>query len=202
MFENNSKMPKFFVYMQAAIAVLIFVGMFFSSKLVASIYFIGVILSVLLLLLDKKYKKILTNYKLTFLLFDITNLIAIISILYYEFNNKSRLLYAFLVGLIVVEGIHVLVDIFVIDNKNLTKQANLFVDTFKIASMICILTYFFNVSELFFALDALIFEVAILVLKLYINSVPIEPVQEQKNTKKDEHDVEEIIHSTDDGEVE
>ena len=77
MFEKNSKIPKFFVYMMGAISILIFVGMFFSPKLVAGIYFIGVILSVLLLLLDKKYDKLHSNYQLTYLLFDITNLIAV-----------------------------------------------------------------------------------------------------------------------------
>ena len=63
--------------------------------------------------------------------------------------------------------------------------------------MICVLTYFYKVSILFFAIDALIFECANLFIKFYIN-------KEVKVDKKPEKvNIEEIIQSNDEeGEIE
>ena len=96
MFESNSKFPKFYVYMMLLSAILAFVGMFFSVKIVSAIYFIAIILSLVLYILDKKYGTLLTNYKLTYMLFELVNLIAVISIVYYEFLNHSEVLNLFL----------------------------------------------------------------------------------------------------------
>ena len=150
MFESNFKFPKFFIYMQLALSLIIFVGMFFSIKLVAGTYFVAILITAVFLILDKKYGSILTNYKLTFLLFDIVNLIAIIAITYYEFVNHSTVLNVFLFILIAIETVSACIDIFVIKNKNVSSRENILVDVVKLSSMICILTYFFNVSDLFF----------------------------------------------------
>ena len=80
MFESTSKFPKFYLYMQLFIAITIFIGMFFSLTLVSVVYFVALLLSAVVLMLDKKYGTILTNYKLTYFLFDIINLIAVIAI--------------------------------------------------------------------------------------------------------------------------
>ena len=201
MFESNFKFPKFFIYMQLALSLIIFVGMFFSIKLVAGTYFVAILITAVFLILDKKYGSILTNYKLTFLLFDIVNLIAIIAITYYEFVNHSTVLNVFLFILIAIETVSACIDIFVIKNKNVSSRENILVDVVKLSSMICILTYFFNVSDLFFAIDALIFEVASFVLKLYVNKSQVEPKSKELTPEKS---LEQRIHSAgvNEGEVE
>lgn len=193
MFESNSKFPKFYVYMMLLSAILAFVGMFFSVKIVSAIYFVVIILSLVLYILDKKYGTLLTNYKLTFALFELVNLIAVISIVYYEFSNHSEVLNLFLILLIVIEVLMLIIDIFVIKNKNLTKKENLTIDFFKLCSMVCILTYFFNVSKLYFSIFAFVFEAIVLVFKVYCN---LEDKPTEEETKKEEDIIEDVIHSS------
>ena len=102
-------------------------------------------------------------------MFELVNLIAVVSVVYYEFANHSEILNLFLFLLIVIEVLMIVIDIFVIKNKNLTKRENLTIDFFKLCSMICILTYFFNVSELYFSIFAFVFESIVLVFKVYCN---------------------------------
>ena len=101
MFDTTSKFPKIFVYMLASIAIIIFIGMFFSLKFVSAMYFIALLISFVVLILDRKYGTILTNYKLTFFLFDLINLMSVIAIIYYEFTKHTLVLNIFLIALIV-----------------------------------------------------------------------------------------------------
>ena len=196
MFETNSKFPKFFVLMMLLSAIIAFVGMFFSIKIVSAVYFIVIILSLVLYMLDRKYGPLLTNYKQTFSLFELVNLIAIISIIYYEFSNHAQILNVFLMLLVIVEVILLLVDLFVIKNKNITKRENLIIDLITLCSMISLMTYFFNVSELYFAIFAFVFESINLVVKIWFNHGGKEVVHETKQ----EEAIEDVIHSnTDEG---
>lgn len=193
MFESNSKFPKIFVYMMSILAVVIFVGMFFGVVFVGIPYFIAMLICAIILLLDKKYGTILTNYKLTYLLFEIINLIAVISVVYHEYSNHSETLNLFLFLLIAVEVLMAVIDIFLLKNKNLNKSKNLLIDFLKLCSMICVITYFFNVSKLYFAIFAFVFEamnIAIKVATVYDNKKPVEE-------KKQEQSLEDIIHSSD-----
>lgn len=193
MFESNSKFPKIFVYMMSILAVVIFIGMFFGVVFVGIPYFIAMLICAIILLLDKKYGTILTNYKLTYLLFEIINLIAVISVVYHEYSNHSETLNLFLFLLIAVEVLMVVIDIFLLKNKNLNKSKNLLIDFLKLCSMICVITYFFNVSKLYFAIFAFVFEamnIAIKVATVYDNKKPVEE-------KKQEQSLEDIIHSSD-----
>lgn len=198
--EKNFRFPQFFNYLLVTLSVIIFAGMFFSVKIVGGVYFIAILLSVVFAILDKKYGKFLSNYKVTFFLFDLINLISVIAILYYEYSRHEMILNVFLILLIVIEVLMMIIDFFLIKNKNLSKNESFIVNVVKIASMICILTYFYKVSILFFAIDALFFEVASLILKIYVNKVekneeinePVEPKVEDiiQSAGKDEGDVE------------
>ena len=198
--EKNFRFPQFFNYLLVTLSVIIFAGMFFSVKIVGGVYFIAILLSVVFAILDKKYGKFLSNYKVTFFLFDLINLISVIAILYYEYSRHEMILNVFLILLIVIEVLMMIIDFFLIKNKNLSKNESFIVNVVKIASMICILTYFYKVSILFFAIDALFFEVASLVLKIYVNKAekneeinePVEPKVEDiiQSAGKDEGYVE------------
>ena len=85
------------------------------------------------------------------------------------------------------------VDIFVLKNKYLSKTENLIIDFVKLCSMVCLITYFFHVSKLYFAIFAFVFEVvnvAVKVLSYFENKskANIIVVQEEK--------IEDIIHSS------
>lgn len=197
MFESTSKFPKFFVYILLLLAVMIFAGMFFSFDFVTAIYFITLIVSCVALILDKKYGTILTNYKLMFFLFDMINLIAVIAIIYYEWTKHTLLLNILLICLIAINIALMAIDMFLISNKNLTKNENLAVDIVKFGSMVCVLTYFFKVSILFYAIDALIFEISNLALKIYVNYNGRKPqTQEDEDTVEDK--IVSIIRSSSD----
>lgn len=202
MFENNSKFPKFFIYMLCALSIIMLIAMFFSSTIVAYTFFVGVIVCAIFMVLDRKYGSIFSNYKLTFFLFDLIALIAIISVVYYEISDAGIILNMLLAVLIGVQALMMIVDLFIIKNKNVSKNESLIVDTIKLCSMICILTYFFNVSKLFFAIDALAFEIAGFCIKLYINREKKEQVEEP--AQKQETEIEKRIHSAgeNEGEIE
>lgn len=200
MFESNSKFPKIFVYMMAVLAAIIFVGMFFGVVFVGIPYFIAMLICVIILLLDKKYGTILTNYKMTYFLFELINLIAVISVVYYEFSRHSETLNLFLFLLIAVEVLLALIDIFLLNNKNLNKSKNLLIDFLKLCSMICIITYFFGVSKLYFAIFAFVFEsmnIAVKAAAYFDNKHKI-----KENEPRNEETIEDIIHSGDNGDGE
>lgn len=199
MFESTSKFPKFYLYMQLSIVITIFIGMFFSLTLVSVMFFVALLLSAVVLMLDKKYGTILTNYKLTYFLFDLINLIAVIAIVYYENRSNTRELNIFLIALIVANVVLMLADIFLVKNKNLTKAENLFIDVVKLCSMICLLTYFFKVSILFYAIFSFAFEIINLVLKICVNRVNISPRVETKE-EKEKNIIVSLIRSTGDEE--
>lgn len=205
MFESNSKFPKIFVYMMSLLAVIMFIGMFFGVVFVGSPYFIAMLICAVILILDRRYGSILTNYKLTYLLFEIVNLIAVISVVYYEYSKHTEMLNIFLILLIAIEVVMAIIDIFLLKNKNLTKIKNVIIDFIKLCSMICIMTYFFNVSKLYFAIFAFVFESMNLAVKIstYFENLgkkqKSEP--ETENQEKTEK-IEDIIHSNSEGDGE
>ena len=144
MFETNSKFPRIFVYMMSVLASIMFVGIFFGVKLVGGAYFIALLICGIIFILDKKYGSILTNYKVTYLLFELVNLIAVLSVIVYEYSSHTETLNVFLILLVVIELVMGIIDIFLIKNKQLTKTKNLIIDFIKLCSMVCIITYFFN----------------------------------------------------------
>lgn len=169
MFENNSKFPRFFIYVLLVLAVTTFVGMFFSIKFVGSAYFITLLVCIVFAIIDKANKSTISNYKLTFFLYELINLIAVIAIIYYEHTTYFSALNVFLSLLIGIEVVHMVVDVFVVKNQNISKREGLLIDLVKIGSMICITTYFYKVSILWFAICAFAFEVGTLTLKLVCN---------------------------------
>ena len=128
-------------------------------------------------------------------------MIAVIAIIYYEFFKDTFILNLFLIELIIVEAFLFAVDILVVKNKNISKEGCFFVNVVKLGSMICILTYFYKVSTLWFAIDALIFEIASIVLKIYFNSVKFGKINKIETEKESEIvKIETRIHSADESE--
>lgn len=201
MFESNSKFPRIFVYIMSFLAAIIFVGMFFDVKFVGAPYFIAMIICAVIFLLDRKFATLLTNYKLTYFLFELVNLMAVISVVYYEYENLDKNLELFLILLLVVEVLMAVIDIFLLKNKDLSRTKNLIIDFIKLCSMICILTYFFGVSKLYFAIFALIFEGMNVALKVSTYFESLNKKEKNVETKKEEK-LEDIIHSNNEGDGE
>lgn len=200
---HKSKFSSFFVCMLIPMALLMFVSMFFSVKIVGGIYFATLILAVVYLILNKKYGKFVSNHKLAYILFEIINLIAVIAIIYYEFNKFTIILNLFLIALLVSEIVLICLDIFYIKNENINSQENIFISVVKLGSFICVITYFFNISTLFFAIDALIFEVANIIIKILFQKFDFsEKIVPAKTTS--EVNIEKIIDSAaeNEGEIE
>ncbi len=190
---NKSKLSNFFVCLLIPMALIMFVGMFFNIKIVGEAYFISLLLAVVFFVLNKKYGKFITNHKLAFILFEIINLIAVIAVIYYEFAKHTLILNIFLVLLITAELMLLVIDIFFVKNEKINSEENIFISVVKLGSFICILTYFFNVSQLFFAIDALIFEVANIVLKILFNKIDFPEMV--KSDAKEPSNIEKIIDS-------
>ena len=199
MFETNSKFPKIFVYMMSLIAVIMLSGIFFSLKVVGGAYFVAMLVCAIIFILDKKYGTLLTNYKLTYLLFEIVNFVAVLAVIAYEYSKHTETLNLFLILLGVLEVLMMIIDIFLLKNKHLEKIQNLLIDFVKLCSMVCIITYFFNVSKLYFALFAFMFEIANITIKILVFS---ENNGKAENAELKPEAIEDIIHSGDDGDGE
>lgn len=201
MSEKSSRIPKFFVYLLLVPAVIMIVGIFFSPQIVGLAYFTALLISVAFLIIDKHIGTVLTNYRVTFFLTDIINIIAVAAVLYYEFAKNTLVLNIFLFGLLIVEAAMLVLNIFFTDNKNISKYMGVIVDIVKIGSMVSILAYFYKVSTLWFAIDALLFEAINLGFRIYFAKVQRkEKIQEKTQTEE----IEERIHSAgeDEGEPE
>lgn len=194
MFESNSKLPKIFIYMLTAVAVFMFVGLFFGVRYVGMPYFIALMICVVMFVLDKKSNANLTNYKLTYLLFGIVNLIAIIAVIYYEYSKHTEVLNLFLILLVVVEVLMAAIDVFVLKNKNLTKRFNLAIDFVRFCSMLCVMFYFFGVSDVYFSIFAFVFELANVGIKV---STFFRHKNEKEVASEKTETIEDIIHSSD-----
>lgn len=205
MFENNSKYPRIFIYILMALSVLIFASMFFSSSVVEIFYFVAILIVLVFTLLDKKYGKNLTNHRAVFLLFDIINLFATFAIIYHEYSKHTTILNIFLIVLVVEIIALLLIDIFLISNTFSSNRALISIDLTSLCSMICIFTYFYNVSEFWFAILAVIFEVISIIVKIVVSKFTAKkgtPVAEVKD-KNENNSIENIIQSnSDEGDVE
>lgn len=202
---SKSKFSNFFLCLLIPMAIIMFVGMFFSAKIVGDAYFVALILACVYLILNKKYGKVVSNHKLAFILFELINLIAVIAIIYYEFAKFTHVLNVFLILLIAAELILLVIDIFYIKNEKINAQENIFISIAKLGSFICILTYFFKVSILFFAIDALIFDVANIILKILFTKYDIPNFSLVKESEEKEiSNIEKIIDSAaeNEGEIE
>ena len=198
MFDKNSKFPRFIILMLLPITAIMFVGMFFDVKFVASAYFIALLVSVVFLMLDRRYGENVANYKLAFFLFDIINIIATVAVIYYEFAKYSKLLSGLLIALMAVLLFLILIDVILVKNKDISKKYSIWVGLINLGVMICILTYFCNVSDLFFVIGALIFEVATIVIKSLIIFKKHKKVKENEN----EFDIVSIIRAEEEGDFE
>ena len=178
MFESNSKLPKIFIYMMSLLALIMFVGLFFGVGYVRLPYYIAIIICVIMLILDGRSNSNLTNYKLTYLLFEVVNLIAVISIMYYRNAELSKTVNAIFVALIVVEVLAGVIDVFVLKNKNLNKRLNVSIDFIKLWSMICIIKYLSGFEKIWFAIAALVLELANVSIKV------IARIKNQKENSK------------------
>ena len=197
MFEKNSKFPRFFILMLIPIAIVMFVGMFFSARFVGNSYFIALIIVFVFLMLDRHHGENLTNYKLAFFIIDFINLIAVIAVLYYEFTKYSLLLNVFLISLIVLLLILTVIDGIMLTNKDISKRSSILVNLTNFAAMICILTYFYEVSDLFFAIDAVLFMIGTIVAKIML----IYKRRDKKEEKANEFDLVSIIREEEEADV-
>jgi len=152
--NTKTQFPKFFFYLLIAMALAIFVGIFFSVKFVGATYFVVIIICFVYYLLDKKYGKKLSNYKQTFFMFDLINLVAMVGVLYYEFTYHTTLINALLIALITIEFVQTILDLTFIKNTNFTTKETVFIDGIKLGAMICFLTYFYKVSTFWYAVIA------------------------------------------------
>lgn len=179
MLKENSRYPKFFIYMLMALSAMNLISAFINIYVAAATFFISIIVLVVFMILDKRFGGEISNYKLTFFLLDLICVISLVIILVYESKNATIVLNVFMALVIGVIVLSMIIDWFLIKNQNFTNNENTLVNVIKLCSMICILTYFFNISDLFFALDAFIFEFASVVLKIYLNAHDDEKKKEE-----------------------
>lgn len=195
MLEKNSKFPKYFQWVLLAISIMTFTFMFFSVKLVAGVYFVALIISAVYFIIDKKYGSSTKHYSKIFFLFELINLMAVIAVWYYEHKVWEIALTISVSLLIFIELVLMLVDFFLV--KNYTNKQSYYVNFFKLCSMICILTYFFNVSDLYFAIIAIVFEIINFVIKLYFAGTKQSYSAEVVILDSQEEKIEEMIRNTD-----
>ncbi len=189
--NKTSNFHRFFVLLLLVPAITMIVGSFFDIQIVGNAYFVALLILISFFIIDKHYGTILTNYRITFFLTDLINIIAVATILAYVYN-KEITVDVCLIAVIVIEAIMIILNLFFTKNENITKYFGAIVDTVKIGSIISILAYFYKVSTFWFAIDALIFELVSLGFKIYFAAVH-KKVEEKEISENEK--IEELIHS-------
>ncbi len=205
MVENNSKFPKFFIYMFTALLLIMIVCAFLSVSAVGIIYFAMLLVVVVFILFDFKYNFFITNYKPIFFMFDLSMFLASLTVLCYEYSNHSLTLLVFLFMNVGISVIMLTLDALVLENKNkgLYKKECLAIDFLQICSMICLLTYFYKVSTFWYSIVAFVSGIVNVSLKIYFSVI----LKKRGNTEREiEKDYDETIDKLekidDEGEVE
>lgn len=198
MANKEHKFPRFFIYLLIMPALVMFIGLFFDMNIVGVAYFVALIISFVFMIIDKHYSETLTNYKIAFSFLDSINLVAVIAILTHEYNKHTLILNCFLFALLAVEVILVLIDAIFVKNESVSKYGSVLIDLVKLGSMICILTYFYKVSTLWYSIIALVFELINVIFKIYFSRYHKQIFR--KKTKNEE--LEDRIHSAGDDEGE
>lgn len=195
MFDNNSKFPRFFISMFIALILLMFVSMFFGATIVGIVYFCALIVMVVFMIMDRYCVDNLANYKSVFILLDVINLVAIVAIVVFEWFKHSVGLNVLLLVFATIEIVMIVFESVKLKNKNINKVESVFIGILKLGSMICLLTYFYNISSLFFAIDAMIFELATFIIKIIFNRIDFKTKSDKIS---EEEALESIIQSAED----
>lgn len=201
MAKSSVKIPMIFIYLLLVPAALMLIGICINAQIVGVGYFVALLINFAFMIIDIQFKSSLTNYKLSFSLAEVINLISVIAIFSYEINNLTLVLNVFLILLIVLNAVMLLIDGIFLKNQKISKLDGSIVSIFKIGSMVCILMYFYKVSTLWFAISAFIFELISLSFKIYLCAKKTKVVDEKMS---DNETIEDIIHSAgeNEGEVE
>ncbi len=168
MAENSSKFPKFFIYMFSALICVMIICAFFSLTAVGSVYFVMMLLVVVFIILDKHYGFFITNYKPIFIMFDLGSFVSLVTVMCYEYKLHSLTLNIFLWMILAVRLSLIVVDCVFIKNKFITKKECLLIDFIQICSMICVLTYFYQVSTFWYSVVAFALALLNIVVKIYV----------------------------------
>lgn len=190
--KNMSMLERLYLYLLMVPALVMFFGMFFNMIIVGTAYFMALVVGVVILIMDRHESGLKSNNKLVYLTNDSINLVAVITIMYYEFLRDWGALDILLIVLAALSLVQIVIDAVCIKNGRISKQGLAIIDIFNVGIMICILTYFFKVSSLWFAIDAICFLVAMLVLKLVLNHYYKKTLERPRT---EEQVVEDIIHS-------
>lgn len=202
--KTGKEFPKFFLYLYVVLALCILIGTFFSVKIVSAVYFITFIITVVYYVLNIKYGKKLSNYKQSLVMFNIINLAAVFSIIYYEASKHSNLIITFLSLLIVIELLSFIFDVFFVKSENFNLSEIIIIYCMILGIMICVLTYLFDVSDLWYVIIAFVLELAVFILRLgftYKNMAHSKQKQEISKEELqhiEEEKIEEIIQKPDD----
>ena len=182
MAEKDTRFPIFFTLMLIALSVLMIIGIFLGSSFVGVLFFISLLVVIVFTILDKKYGKQLASHEDYYLFVDIICLIAISAIMYYEDANQSKILKIFLALLGTSIGVLILLDFLYCKDEFYVKKECLIIDFTQICSMICILAYFYKVSEFWFAVVALVFEIINIILRVVFTTKQKKLLETQSET--------------------
>ncbi len=197
--KYQSKFPRFFACMFAALMLAMFISCFFSLLSVANIYFCMLLVVIVFIVLDKKYGFFIANYKIIFTMFDLSNLMAVVAVLIYEYMSHSVTLNIFLFIMMGIMIVMLLIDILFLKNHLLAKKECLLIDFIQICLMICMLTYFYGVSSYWYSVVAVIFEIIAAMLKCYYvgKFKNLEPKEENPPEKDIEKTIRKLESKTD-----
>lgn len=204
MSENNSKFPKFFIYMFSALILAMIVCALFSLTAVGAVYFVMLLVVVVFTILDKRYNFFITNYKSIFVMFDLAGLVSVLTIICYEYSKHSLTLNIFLWLILGIRLCHILVDLLFIKNNFISKAECLMIDFIQIGSMICVLTYFYQVSTFWYSIVAFALAVGNMALKVYVAVVLKKRIAKQAVVSVQEKDetISGLGRNDDEGDIE
>lgn len=191
--KNKPVLERLFIFLLTIPVIAMIVGMFFNLTVVGTSFFLAAIISAVITIIDRLGDGLNSNSKLIFIVCDVLILIALLAICYFESFRRWNVVDILLTIFAILEVTILLVDIFYIKNGKISKHGLTIVDLLKFGTIVCILAYFFKVSSLWFAIDALVFESSSLVLKIVLSHFSKQKAARVE--KSEEENIESRIHS-------
>ena len=180
MTEKKYKIPMIFDYILVTLIVSMLVAVFLGDAFFAVTQFLTLLLMIVFLMLDKKYRDKLSDHRVTYFLFNVSVLICLISILGFYMDTYLLPLNIILAVDVVFEICLIIVDVFLTPDGFFDKNWCRIINATKLCTMICLNTYLNGVVSICYSIFALAFILINIIIKAYAS---IRIIKKQKAQK-------------------
>ena len=167
MTDKKIELPMIFEYLLTATIFAMFVSVFFDISFCAIIVFFMLLVALCFTVLDRKYGEILCDHKITYFLLNINILLALISLIGFNYNEYSLTMNLLVIINIVAVVVLVILDMLFTSDNFFDKFWCNIINIIKVCLFACILAYYYGVTSTIYIFLTVVFELINIGVKIY-----------------------------------